>query len=366
MSDLTGKFAAFETLTEEQHASLMTLLGEISTTLGNVESALDIQINNAATNTRYLLSAIQANSPCAPCPTPSIVVPPIGTFPVPIDTDTCKRSQAILQMLAAVCEAFDNLMALNVVGAWTLISDVYSQIISTLGAGDTIPLPSFPEAVNIAGGYFNFAAARLFSGESLSGVFSTIRDAARDSIYGAGDPESAHTAYEAIIDGSAMSESAKFMLKSMAYNALWDYWLDDATDPALDGFSGTVCSVPPLTCFEFESVAWSSDFPASGYAIAGDFATFAAQNTLNTSSGEFTYTQDIIYAGDINMWTWEVLTGGTVRLQFRNSGPDTTFSIDEATPRVVADGQSAPFTEITGMFVFFSDAPFTLRLCSPD
>jgi len=251
MTTLTEKFAAFEAQSATQDAALQVDLNAIREQLELTNAQLDTIILNAATNTRYLLQAISQNSPCAPCPTPPITIPPVGQTPVPVNADFCKRSQAFLQMIGTVAEAFDQLMNLNVVAAWTLISDVYSQIIDTLGATDTIPLPSFPEAVNIAGNYFSFAASRLFSGETLSGVFSAVLFDLRDAIYSSGSPENAKVAYEGVIDASSMSTFAKLMLKAMAYSALYTYFFSSDTEPNLAGFDGEACTeVAPGTCFE--------------------------------------------------------------------------------------------------------------------
>jgi uncharacterized coiled-coil protein SlyX len=366
MTTLTDKFTTLEEQLATQNATIAGYIDTVETKLQGMLDSQDLIIENMAANTRYLLSAIQANSPCIPCPTPSITVPPVSTVPITIDTDACKRSQAILQMLTATAEALDNLMNLNVTAAWTLISDVYSQIIATLGASDTIPLPSFPEAVNIAGNYFNFAASRLFSGETLAGNLSPLFFDLRNAIYAAGNPSAAQEAYNSIIDGSSMSGAGKLMLKSMAYSALWSYFLDETSEPDLSGFDGSVCPLPDLTCFEFTAVAWTSDFPASGYAITGNFGTFVCQTTLSTSSGTVTHSEPIIYAGDLNSWTWEVLTGGPVYLQWRGEGPDVPFGLDTAGPYATTDGMSAPYTEGTGTFTFFSANPFTFRLCSPE
>jgi hypothetical protein len=366
MADLTAKFTALEELLASQAATTDGFIDTVEEKLQAIFDELDTVIINNAANTKALLAAIGQNSPCAPCPTPSITVPPTGTTTIPIDSDACKRAQAILQMLATVCEALDNLMNLNVSGSWTLLSDVYGQTIDTLGASDTIPLPSFPEAVNIAGDYFSFAASRLFSGETLSGLFAGIRSDLQTAIYSAGSPDAAQSAFGAVIDGSGMSTFGKLMLKAMAYNELWTYFISTTSTPDLTGFSGDACSLAITSCVTLTAVAYTSDVPSAGFAIIADIVGFERVAALATTGGTFTFTPALAYAGNLQGWSWLVLTPDvTVHYQHRLEPPDSANIISDEDATTVTP-PITPNADVTGTFIFFASDPFQIQLCPPE
>jgi hypothetical protein len=358
MGDLTSKFTALEEQLSTADAALQVDLNAIRDTLDLLNTAIDTLNNNQATNTRYLLSAIGQNSPCAPCPTPSIVVPPVDTTPRTVNEDRCKRSQAILQFLAAVFEAFDNLMNLNVTGAWTLINDVFSQIIATMGAGDTIPLPSFPEAVNIAGNFFSFAAGRLFSGENISELFAGLRDTMEGAIFFSTTSEDAQSAYNAIIDASAYSNEGKLLLKSTAYSAIWSYFLDPATDPDLTGFSGTACggSLAGITsCTDFDAVPATAD-GADWYAIQVPVAFPGEDNDFMIAGDYFGWTVELLYVG----------TGRSIRGRYVSLA-----GVNEAEFLLAVGAETNEFIHHTQAIAIYTNdhdagaEPFGVRICPP-
>jgi hypothetical protein len=241
MGNLTEKFEGLETQLGIEHGQVMDKLTDIESTLGLLNESIDILINNGATNTRYILAALGAMSPCAPCPTPSLTVPPVDTTPNPVDEDKCKRTQAFLHAMTEVYTVLDTISAFSVPFSPTLISDAIEQVITALANGDATPLPSFPEAVNIGGDGINYAAGNFLVGDSLVALFAPIKLDLRDAIYSSSTPADAKAAFDGAIDGSSVPSYAKPLMRDAAYNALVSYYFDPASDPNLAGYSGTVC-----------------------------------------------------------------------------------------------------------------------------
>jgi hypothetical protein len=365
MSDLTGKFSALEAQmtieADEAHSQRAT----IETTLENIQTAL-ANINADMLNMRNsLLGAISQSAACFPCPTPTIVVPPINTTPHAINSDKCKRSQAFVATIASILTAMDTLQSFNVIGTFNVLNDAISEVISGIAAGDTVPLPSFPETVNIVGDYISYAGERLFSGVGLMDQFTALESGLVTATYSASSPEAAASAFNASIDGSSASNGAKLLFKAVASNALYSYFFDPASLPDLSAYSGSACGLEPGTCYEFDLSAYTSTVPSSAYGLAEDFDIFSRGSALNTTSGTYTFTPGIIYAGDFYGWTWSVITPGvTVHWQHRAEAPTSATVISEETATSVTP-PIQPSVAHTGTFLFFATAPCVIRLCPP-
>jgi len=244
MGDLTSKFAALEEQLEAADAAMQVDLNAMREQLDLINAQLDTQTINNAANTKAILAALGQSAACFPCPTPSIVVPPISTLPIGINEDHCKRAQAFIKTVHDILSAMDTMQSFNVIGTYNVIADAISQVVSAVAAGDTLPLPSFPEGVQIAGTYVSYAGERLFSGVGLLEQFEPLEDDLRDATYLAGTPEAARAGYEGVIDGSSVSTAAGFLFKAVAYTALYSYFFDDTSLPDLSGFEGDVCGAP--------------------------------------------------------------------------------------------------------------------------
>jgi len=244
MSDLTAKFSALEEQLQAADAAMQVDLNAIREALDLVNAQLDTQTINNAANTKMLLAALGQSASCFPCPTPSIVVPPIGTTPIPVNSDHCQRAQAFIDTIHNILGAMDTMQSFNVIGTYNVVSDAISEIIGGIAAGDTVPLPSFPETVGIVGNYVSYAGERLFSGVALLDQFAPIESALVDALYLAGSPDEARTAYDGVIDGADLSLAGGYLIKGVAYTALYSYFFDTATSPDLGAYSGTACGAP--------------------------------------------------------------------------------------------------------------------------
>lgn len=244
MSDLTGKFLALEEQLEAADAAMQVDLNAIRAQMEFMNTQIEVLNENGAANTKAIIAALSQSAACFPCPTPSIIVPPTETIPSPINSDHCKRSQAFIATIHAILDAMDTMQSFNVMGTYNVISDLISQVIDTVAAGDTLPLPSFPEAVNITGDYVSYAGERLFSGVGLIEQFGPLEDSLRDATYLAGTPEAAQAAYNAVIEGSGVSNGARLLFEAIGYNALYSYYFDPASLPDLTGLDGEACGAP--------------------------------------------------------------------------------------------------------------------------
>lgn len=257
MSDLTGKFAALEEQLADEAAAEALALAAINTRLDEFSVTLDTMSANAAANTKYLLNALSQLDPCQDCGAGSILVPPVTVGVTPVNSDRCKRAQAFLATIAAFCSGYDTLVSYNVVATVGIINKTVTEVIAGIGAGDTVPLPSIPETINILGNYFSYASANIFGTTSMSDALSAVYGSLLPAIYIAGSAEASQAAYNAVIDGSELPFPAANLLKATAYNALWSYFFDPESTPDLSGYDGSVCggALADITsCTDFEAV----------------------------------------------------------------------------------------------------------------
>lgn len=236
-------------------AALQIDLNAMREELGLLNAQIDTLNINAAANTRAILAALAANSPCAPCPTPSLVVPPVDDTVNPINPDKCKRSQAFVHALLEMATATDVISAFSVPFSPQLILDAVDQVITSLANGDPTPVMSWAEASNFVNQAITYAMGNFLVGDTLVGFISELAFDIRDATYSAGTPEEAKQAYEAVIDGSAVPSYAKGLLKALAWNALYSFYFDPASDINLTGYDGGLCTeIAPTTCFRRVSI----------------------------------------------------------------------------------------------------------------
>lgn len=242
MTTLTEKFDALETQLAAQAATTNAYIDTVETKLQALFDTLDIMLVNNAANTKALIAAIGQNSPCAPCPTPPLSIPPVGTITLPVDEEGCKRSQAFLNFMQEVFTVLDLASSVGVGFNPSLITDAFNQVIASIGGGDSPDAISFPEAVQLVGDMVSYVATNILVGDTLVGLFSPLYVSLRNALYSAGSASAAKSAYDAIIDASSMDGYRKAVLKDAAYGAAYTYFFDPASDPDLSGLSGTVCS----------------------------------------------------------------------------------------------------------------------------
>jgi len=342
MGNLTEKFETLEALLETQHSEVVDNLEAILNRLDAVNVALDIITNNNATNTKLILAAIGQNSPCAPCPTPPLVIPPTSPTPHPIDEDKCKRTQAFLHTMQEVFTVLDVASSVGVGFNPTLITDAFTQVIATLGNGDETPLISFPEAVQLVGDLVSYVATNILVGGTLNGYFSPLIFDLQDALYSSSTPEDAQNAYNGVIDGAGLPAYVGPVLKSAAYNSLYNYYFDPSTDPNLTGYDGDVCSfVGCITLPALDTtiscggaavlVLWDGPFTPAFDDGSGCTSADPAWTTTNMIGWTITPTQDVRF----------FFGGGTTH----DIGANDSYTVPSATTHaaVVSLGHVAPF-----------------------
>lgn len=244
MSDLSAKFTTLETQLASQATAIQALVDGVEAALDLINAQLDTQTINNAANTRALLAAIGQNSPCMPCPTPPILIPPIGTTPLPIDEDACKRAQAFIAFMNEVFTVLDLASAVGIGFNPAVITDAINQVIAGLSGGDSPDPISFPEAVQLVGDLVSYIATNLLVGDTLLGLFTPLYSDLKAQLYLSGDAAAAQSAYNAVVDATEMDGYRKAVLKDAAYGAAYTYFFDPASDPDLTGFSGDNCLSP--------------------------------------------------------------------------------------------------------------------------
>lgn len=361
MSDLSEKFGTLEGLMADQNTAILASLSSISDVLGLLNTALDTLNNNGATNTRALLSAIGANSPCAPCPTPPLTVPPTDPTDRALGSDKCKRTQAFLHAMAEVFTVLDTMSAFSIPFSPSLISDAISQVITALENGDETPLPSYPEAVQIVGDGINYIAGNLLVGDTLSALFAGQVFDLQSAIYLAPNAASDQEAYNEIIDGSDIPSYAKPLMKDAAYNELWSYYFDPGTDPNLTGYSGTACGVS--VCDTVASVAVTatdSFFPALTNRQMIELPNFFPGDD---TFGGTVFSEDIVAEGALGGWTITLTVGTNARVVIDRIGTTQEF-LTNGVPFTLPGPTSAIFVDDVTAGLTLSGA-FTVEWCSP-
>lgn len=279
MSDLTDKFTSFQEEVAINHTALMDALAVLQSAFDALASDVVIIKDTMPLNASNLLGAISQTGACFPCPTPSIIVPPLDTTTNPINEDRCKRGQAFIATIHNILAGIDTMQSYNVIGTFNVVNDAISEVISGVAAGDTVPLPSFPETVQIVGNYLSYAAERIFSGVSLIDQFGPLESDLSTAMTSAGTAGSALSAYNGVIDGASLSLAGGYLVKAVAYSALVSYFFDPGTAPDLSGYDGTACGI--VDCFTFVSI--SSSVNGSGVEAVAWSTPFAGEN--NDGSG---------------------------------------------------------------------------------
>jgi len=344
MSDLSDKFTDLETQLAGQAATIGAYIDTVEAKLQAIADTLDILNENGAANTKYILAALSQTGACFPCPSPPMIVPPIGTTPGAINTDRCKRSQAIIAVIHALLENMDTMQSFNVIGTYNVVAGAISDYIGTIAAGDTVPLPSAPEAINIVGDYVSYAGERVFSGVGLVEQFSPLEADLITAIANTTTPGEAQSAYNAAIELSGVSNGARLLFEAIAYTALWSYYFDPDSTPDLSAYDGSVCGI--AECVEmtsaivtlggsgaYNTVQWEEPLPGIDHTPAS-----------YPSSGPSWCTVDL--AG------WTLTPSVTVRVfdayiaseHFVSGGADYVFPADSVGVQIREDGTTDPFT----------------------
>lgn len=353
MSDLTAKFSTLQAQLDIAHEETQTTLDNLYALIGAMSDTITTIQQNNAINARLLLNAIGQNSPCAPCPTPPLVVTPIADLTPTINTEKCQRAQAIVDAIGAMLAVWDTFSTFDLSANFTIITDAISQVIAEIAAGDTIPLPSFPEAVQLAGLVASFTGYNLFAGTSLVAEYTPLKEALVSAIYNGSTIAASKSAFDSIISGGMSSAFLSDAVIATGYAALWSYYLDDTTEPDLSGYSGAVCGLEG--CWDLSSEAVAITGYGTRQAIVWS-SPFVGQN--NDPAPTF-YNKNQVLVGDYYGWGVTLLSGAGCRLIYWSGGIQGGLtSIGAGTPINV-------HTEYLYLDDFLHGGAFSIRFCSP-
>jgi hypothetical protein len=357
MADLSAKFTALESQLTTEHTATQTSLAAVQASLDAINTLLDTLDINGAVNTRALLAAISANSPCVDCGSTSLVVPPTSVGDTPQTEELCKRVQAFLHAMGNVYTALDVMSAFGVGFSLSVLTSAYNEVITALANGDTTPTPSFPEAVQIVGDGISYIASNLLVGHTLVGLFAPLYFDLLKPMFRAGSASAAQTVYNGVIDGSGDTTFEIRLLEHAAYNALYSYYFDPTSTPNLTGYDGTLCFDPisgitectdyvgaPTVLFgqNFHVVQVAPFGSLVGWDNAGDIFGFTFQLVAPTAAG-------------VVCNVYSVVAGPVENVFF-------TMTMGDA-PRVII-GHTSEFSIRNGTGTS-DDHPYTLRICPP-
>ena len=349
MTNLTEKFTEFQAEVDldadEAHSQRVTIIS----TLENIQSGLASINSDMLLMQRALLSAIGQSGACAICPTPPLIIPVTDPTTRPVNQDKCKRVQAFLHAMQEIFTVLDVASSVGIGFNPSLVIDAWSQVIVALENGDTTPVISFPEAVQLGGDLINYAADNFFVGGTLSGYFSPLILDLRDAMYSPATPAATQAAYNGVISGSSAPGSAQNVMIDAAYNALWSYYFDPASTPNLGGYDGFACA--GAECLTITSIATSTSCGGATNAIEWE-TPFPQQfnNGFGCTSADGIWTEY-----DFSGWT--LTPSANVRV-FYNVG--TFTDVSAGTP-------FSPVGFISHVAVVYLSGtlPFTLELCAP-
>lgn len=263
MSDLTAKFSTLEaeltSQADEAHSQRVTIIAAI----GDAQTAVDNVGAEIITLRGLLLRAIGQNDPCATCPPPSLITPPTNPIGRPINADKCKRVHAYLNAMHEIAGVFGAATDNGILWTPSVITAGLSEVITTLITGGSVPLPSFGEAVNIAGDAINYGLSNIGRNNNLQTEFDSISSGMANTLYNAPNASALQSEYAGLVDASALPGDEKLLFKALGYNALLSYFFDPTSTPDLTGYSGTDCG--ELACMVFT--------PEESLFITGEFGT---------------------------------------------------------------------------------------------
>lgn len=284
MTDLSAKFSTLEEQLAAQASTMEGYVDTVETKLQALFDQLDLMLINNAANTRYLLAALAASSPCSPCPTPSLSVPPVDGSEHALSEDKCKRAQAFVHALLEIATVTDAISAFSIPFAPQLIIDAIDEVITAIGNGDPTPLMSWSEASNFVSQAIVYIAGNFLVGGNLVSMISDLAFDIRDVTYNAPSPADAKAAYDALIDASDVPDYAKGLLKAFAYNDLVTFYFDPLSSLNTTGYSGTACNeILPTDCVILTSVAINIGFgDRQTIALSPSWSGFTAYNDDHT------------------------------------------------------------------------------------
>jgi hypothetical protein len=139
---------------------------------------------------------------------------------------------------------------------FSLIVNSFNEVVTSIESGSDLPVISYSEAVQLVGDMVNYIAGNLLIGGDLSTYFAGVLLDLRSGMALGTSADSMQGLYNGVIDASSMPGYVKSVIKDAAYHALYSYYFDPGTSPALGGFDGSACggALTDITeCTEFQA-----------------------------------------------------------------------------------------------------------------
>lgn len=248
MTNLTDKFETLENQLFTQSEAIKLLVDDVEGKLDGIYTLLDTINNNNATNTKYLLDALGGIDPCANCDSGPLIVAPPTTNPFFPGEASCKRAQAFVSFMDSVTSVLDIVSGLGTGTFPSLITKAYTEVIESSSMYGGVPLISYTEGVQLVGVLINYSISNIGRADTLNAQFNTLKSAIQSATFNSTSADSAKAAYASVINGSALPSDEKMVLLGAAYDGLFTFFFDPASDPDLTGFSGTACGAVDTIC----------------------------------------------------------------------------------------------------------------------
>jgi hypothetical protein len=352
MTDLQAKFDALESQLTTQNTAIVDGMTYIATLLNGLDTTLTALNNNQAANTRYILNALAQIDPCVDCAEQTPIVPPITGSAPPIDEDKCKRVQAMLATVGAFADGYTTLQSYNVVATVNVVNNAITAVISGISGVDTVPLPSFPEAVNLVGDYLSSVGTHIFDSSTPDASWAVALPGMLELLYAASTPADMQAAFAGQIDAADIPAADKLLLKGTAYNALWSYMFDPASTPDLTPYDGSICGSDPV-CMDIVSQFtpyghWSSDW------------THSTPPLPEAGTGDLQYATPM---GAIAGWTVTAITTDGSGIRAWRTDPGGGHDNQAVTVGYVIGAYDDLYS-----LEFFGDGPtpWTMTICPPE
>lgn len=353
MTTLTQKFsemkAEIDANAEETHSQLVSMGG----TLENIQAAIDGLNSSILQMGRTLTATIALNSPCIDCEGQTVVVPPVATDPIEASTENCQRSQAFIDAVGRMLAVWDTFSTFDLAANFALITSSIQTVIDELAAGDTIPLPSFPEGSRIVADIVAFTAYNLIFHTSIKAEYDLLRDDLINALSASPSAAEAKSQYDAIMAAGFSSSVLGELASATAYNALYSYFFDPASMPDLTPYDGGICAIGG--CYTFSSQAATASGFTRQYIVWGSPFTGA-----RGVAGATDWDKNVWLVGNFQGWRITNLGAAGCRVVYNPDGaqgvaqvlPGNHYDLPDVTTYVLIDDT-------------FTDGAFSITLCSP-
>jgi hypothetical protein len=375
---LRSELSGYDANRTNEHEALMTYLSDwlplLDTGITGVNTKLTSILSYLQTNVGpplpliynqllRLQSAIIAGY-CACADGAPALPPDLLTDPVTDAGAHCQKVQYLLdKWIDGVCNAMTQLQ--------TGIAVTVPLVGLLFGAGviPGIDLVSIPAALlgSLVAALLVLGNAKL---QAICDWLSANKEALTNMLYNSSTAAEAQSNYYAYVDANTNGVTEldlRLILKTAGWAGLFNSIYDPANSWDVSAFNPDDCGTLAVECVEYTLDRVVHGTGAGGsltlYATHDPITGFTAELDVNTTSGFSSFDGALFYDGDLEGWTLETLSGGTVSLLYRIG--DHSIA-GEYTGGTVAVGDTFTFPA-TGNFAIYTatNIPAVIRLCPP-